>query len=180
MVTIRRVPRALLVLVSTVLILLGLSVPATGAANTAAERPFKLSWTGTFEVVFDADWCDPGWVGVTIHATDGHATHLGQLTGDAYHCDNFATGELADGIVVLVAANGDELHGTYEGMLLPSEPGTARIAATQTYNGGTGRFTHATGSADESTWAIFLSETTGLVGGTMVGTLSYDAADRSR
>jgi hypothetical protein len=78
-----------------------------------------------------------------------------------------------------VAANGDELWATYDGQFLPPlADGTQQLVATQTYSGGTGRFSKASGSVEERSWFVFTSETEGLLWGTIDGTLAYDASDR--
>jgi len=152
---------------------------AVAAAKSDHAKPFKGKWSGSFELVLDGDWCEPGLLPVVIYVEQGQATHLGSFTGEARHCTNNETGEFVDGVVVMIAANGDELHGTYTGAFLPDLPdGTSRTTGPHHYDGGTGRFANATGEADPPTWFFFTSETEGVIWGTLTGTLSYDASDR--
>jgi hypothetical protein len=153
---------------------------AVAAAESDHAKPFKGTWSGSFELVLDGDWCDEtGLLPVVIYVEQGQATHLGRFTGEARHCTNNETGEFVDGVVVMIAANGDELHGTYAGAFLPDLPdGTSRTTGLHEYDGGTGRFANATGDAAEGSRFVFTSETEGVIWGTLAGTLSYDASDR--
>ena len=77
----------------------------------------------------------------------GHATHLGAYTevGSVAFSPPDAAGVFPiDGWAVYTAANGDELHATFDGQL---NGATGAITATLTYAGGTGRFADAGGSA---------------------------------
>ena len=150
-----------------------------GASNDKA-RPFKGDFDAQFAIVADGDWCDPESETIPV-LLEGHGqlTHLGRFTFEARHCTDGEAGTFANGVAILVAANGDELWGTYEGQFLaPLPDGTQRLASTQTYNGGTGRFTNASGSAAESAWFVFASATGGPIWGTIDGTLAYEASDR--
>ena len=163
-----------------------LLVAVLALAGTAAEaskgraRPFKGEYVADFAIVPDGDWCDPQ-SGTTPVLIEGHGqmTHLGRFTFEARHCTDPVTGTFADGVGVFVAANGDELWATYDGeFLAPLPDGTQVVASTHTYDGGTGRFTNASGGADASAWFVFTSETEGPLWGTVDGTLAYDASDR--
>ena len=80
----------------------------------------------------------------------GHATHLGAYTevGSVAFSPPDAAGVLQlTGWAVYTAANGDELHATFDGQL---NGATGAITATLTYAGGTGRFADAGGSASLS------------------------------
>ncbi|MEA3510266.1 MAG: hypothetical protein U9R51_02420 [Actinomycetota bacterium] len=178
-----QVSRFLRVLV--VLSALMLLVPVAAAADPGAtqERPFKAEWSGPFVIFPDANCGEmaEGWVGVRFAVTDGHITHMGSVTGWGQHCDNLVTGEMNRGVGAFVAANGDELHLSYGGQLgSPLPDGTIPIFAEEVFNGGTGRFSNATGGSESLCLVTFLSETHGVVEGTVVGTISYDASDRSK
>ena len=162
-----------LAVVFIVLVMLGMSLAVGAKPVDLKERPFRLSFSGSVEVVVSAAWCGSSpWVGVLI-VGDGHATHLGRVSAEASQCTNGVTGEVANGVVTLVAANGDELYGTYVG-----GPGSsAPVEATQTFIGGTGRFANATGQAFELAYPN--DPEPGLVWGTIEGTISYNASDRS-
>jgi hypothetical protein len=63
-------------------------------------------------------------------------------------CINVATGVIDGKVLVLTAANGEELHGTIAGQ--SEAPGNVgdqfHVKATFVLDGGTGRFAHATGT----------------------------------
>ena len=85
-----------------------------------------------------------------IDAT-GNALHMGKIdsirTVLARNPDG--TGVIDGKVLVLTAANGDELHGTFAGQ---SEPAGSRdqfhVKATFVLKGGTGRFENATGTGE--------------------------------
>lgn len=156
-----------------VLITFGATTGAGAAPGATHDRPFKLEFTGALEIVVGAHWCDSlPWVGVVIVTDEGPATHLGRVVAEATQCTNSETGEVANGVVTMIAANGDELHATYSGGTGSSAP----VEVTQIFNGGTGRFANATGQAIE--WAYPNDPEAGRVWGTMEGVISYDASDR--
>lgn len=162
-------------IVTVVVAVLVLVAPtaATAGPHGAQERPFHTKWSGTFDMFGEPGWCEDGAVPVHIIGT-GRASHVGRFELETWHCADFANNELEDGVEVWTAANGDKLYGTYEGILDP------QVVCTHTYSGGTGRFLHATGTLGPSSpWITFTSETEGVLGGEMSGTISYDASDRS-
>jgi len=164
-----------------VLSALMLLIPVTAAADPgdAKERPFKVEFSGPFEIEYPAGWCSPDTVGVTMTFTGGHGAHFGRLAGTAQHCTNMATGEITNGAGYFEAANGDRLNATYDGWGSPTaDPSVWDISAGHEYAGGTGRFANADGHAVGATKAFFVGEDYGFVEGTLVGTLSYDASDR--
>lgn len=159
-----------------------LAVAGTAAeASNGPARPFKGEYVADFAIVADGDWCDSesGAIPVLIEG-HGQMTHLGRFDFEARHCTDPETGTFAEGVGTFVAANGDELWATYDGQFLaPLPDGTQVVASTHTYNGGTGRFTNASGTADAPAWFVFTSETDGPLRGTVDGTLAYEASDRS-
>ncbi|MEN8113611.1 MAG: hypothetical protein ABFS21_04420 [Actinomycetota bacterium] len=176
--------RARFMKVLVVLCALFLLTPVAASADPGAaqERPFKMEWSGPFEIVPEASWCDglDGYVGVRLTITEGRVTHMGSTEGWGKHCSHLATGDLTRGNAVIVAANGDELHFTYTGSITPLSPSTVRIDATQVVDGGTGRFSSATGVAKSVCHATFTSPLAGFVDESRdVGVISYDASDRS-
>ena len=104
------------------------------------------------------------------------AAHLGHLTGDFEHCTriDFATGAstLADGVAVITAANGDQLWATYRSADAPMGEFDEQFQ----FDGGTGRFEHASGEALAS---AVCDRATGTCTFDAYGTLVYDASDRS-
>jgi hypothetical protein len=80
----------------------------------------------------------------------GTASHMGAVKMVATDCPVLTDmpPSFSDGRLTLTAANGDEVHAAYQGVLVPAdETGIVfRIVGGYTVNGGTGRFTNATGS----------------------------------
>ena len=93
------------------------------------------------------------------------------------HVPNLVTGALEQGTFRIVAANGDEIHGTYEGVGTYDALRADLVhgAATFVISGGTGRFDGATGTInatfletlDDPTWA------SAKVAWTLAGTVNY-------
>jgi hypothetical protein len=112
------------------------------APAAATPRPFHLVEHGT--IVVDAN-------GNLLADGSGTATHLGHFTihrtgtlkpsGDGPNL-------IIEGHATLTASNGDLLETDIEGVL---DPATGRAVLTYEWEGGTGRFQNATGSA---TWLV--------------------------
>ncbi len=120
-------------------------------------------------------WCDEA-AGLLRAAAPavGTMTHVGRFDLQQAGCIDLATGLITGGQGVMTAANGDEIHVTYSGRILPGVvPQTMELAYVG--NGGTGRFAHA--ASEVSILVIFTSETTWVSEGG--GWLSYSASDRS-
>jgi hypothetical protein len=81
---------------------------------------------------------------------EGIESHVGRYTIQNSHCLNPATGEFTAGLFHKVAANGDELFGTYEGtssvIQAPAPVGVFAILGQLAFTGGSGRFANAIGS----------------------------------
>jgi hypothetical protein len=112
---------------------------SVGPAQTAARGGTALPFRGSFTSFIDVP--PP-----SAHATtEGTATHLGRFTGTLtaeVSPDNTSTGTFN-----FIAANGDQLSGTFvgiEGLFIP--PNTARITEVATIENGTGQFAGATGT----------------------------------
>jgi len=120
-------------------------------------------------------WCDEGagiprmWI-----QGSGNATVVGRFTLRKTMCMNAALGEVTEGESVLTAANGDEIHMTFQGQARP-DPGPPTLDLQYIINGGTGRFLHAEGELQVET--ILTSESTWTSSGG--GWMTYDASDRS-
>lgn len=110
---------------------------------------------------------------------DGQGTHLGDFSGRAEHCTlvNFQTGESSwqDGVIVLIAANGDELWGSYASV--GEFPSGVPFTELMEFTGGTGRFAGATGGGIDQ---ASCNRTTGLCTLEMDGEIAYDASRRRR
>src|SRR5688572_14461860 len=107
--------------------------------------PFHVSIVGNANPV-----PDPGDPCVLLNTETGiiHGTHIGVGTWSSFETVNFCTSPGVGDVVgefTLTAANGDQIFGTYQTIVIVSD---ATIAASGTYEitGGTGRFEDATGS----------------------------------
>jgi hypothetical protein len=108
-----------------------------------------------------------------------HFRHLGLTTGMIVQTLNAAgppsNGVLpltiTDGHITYIAANGDELHATFEGdASVNFATGTIEFSGIETLSGGTGRFSDASGTSDLEGSASAVSLTGFYVS---AGTLSY-------
>ncbi len=112
-----------------------LLVPTASAAQGGTDRPFHTTLVGSIH------WESPGVsksncaVVTTLGEGTGEAIHLGRVTVAWSHCPA-EPDYIMDGQMILTAANGDQLYGTYDHDNLSSI----------TVTGGTGRFSDATGS----------------------------------
>lgn len=173
----RTITRLVAAVVATLLV----TAPAVADSGGDQERPIKMAWSGTFAILDEGPECSAeGFVPVHFDGT-GNVSHMGAMEFESHHCANLSTGEVALGMQVITAANGDELHGTYVGQLTPVTETEWTCVTYNTYEGGTGRFLNASGFAGPTaTWVTFTSPTGGVLGGEIFGTISYDASDRSR
>lgn len=125
----------------------------TAPSASLALKPVEVPFTGVLagEAVFDfmqnPKGCPSGFT--TVTTATGTASHMGRTVWQSQHCAD-ETHQLLNAELVLVAANGDELHATYTGACGAigevGEPfacsGTAVLA------GGTGRFADAEGTVE--------------------------------
>jgi hypothetical protein len=124
-------------------LVLGLAVlaPATAVGKAGGtDRPISGQASGSTVL-------DLGTLAFTTDAT-GVSSHLGKATT---HLDGVVTptGPVTftiAGSVVFVAANGDELFGTFTGSGTADGSGNSAGTATTTFTGGTGRFADASGT----------------------------------
>ena len=155
------------------------------AAHTAPTVPFSAALAGN-DVSFNTDpaaiatRCDsPFAFSVTTFTGTGHATDLGTVEFVAEHCSldlGFGPGPYEQGVLTLTAANGDELRATYTNGVTDST-NFPLLAFTDdfTFDGGTGRFVHASGGGVEQGLFHFFTDDFTVV---MDGTRAYDASDR--
>jgi hypothetical protein len=133
------------------------AVTSAAAKTGGTDRPFKGKVVGAASAVTESS-CLPLTPVRTYVEGSGVASHLGRVSMTSNHCP-LLDGWNVDGHMTLVAANGDELHMTYEVVSDPAgipTPGTV-ITATGDYVivGGTGRFANATGEVDGTTLVTF-------------------------
>ena len=121
------------------------SLPAASAGGGGSDRPFQARLAG--EVTYE--WPGESPSGCTIvstktHAT-GNATHMGLVDAFWSHCPA-EVDYVGDGRLILVAANGDELYAFYDYFEVDGAPVVTAIAL----DGGTGRFSDASGEIEAS------------------------------
>lgn len=150
-----------------------LASPAHAAAP--ATPPVLRVWqvsSGEGQII---GWCDQAAGVVRVSAPGaGTATHIGHFEALQAHCIDFATGAVTAGVATLTAANGDEIHFTYAGQVVPwIEPLTADLFYVAT--SGTGRF--ASGAGEMEIRVVHPTPTTWTSRGT--GWISYSASDRA-
>ena len=141
------------------LLLLAAAV-ALAACDDAAPTAPQLATT---QVPITTSYRAQGTIGTTprcdalglLHVSlegEGVESHVGRYTIRNSHCLNPATGEFTAGLFHKVAANGDELFGTYEGtssvIQAPAPVGIFAIRGQLAFTGGSGRFANATGSQE--------------------------------
>ena len=124
----------------------GVTAPSS-VAMKAVDVPFSGEVTG--EVGFGANPQNCPAQFTAIANSQGTALHMGQMTFHSEHCVDVMTGVIDGRVLILTAANGDEIHGTYTGQAAALGPvgQPVRIMATFVFDHGTGRFTNATGTA---------------------------------
>jgi len=168
-------------------------------ARAAVELPFLATFRGATTTVEFApgppgsrstfgDRCSVPSSWVISFAGWGRSTHLGAFTWTSSHCTQagatpFDPITITDGQLTFVAANGDLLNEAYgNGVVSVVDPPTMCIDTVVVLDGGTGRFTHASGSALERGCFSLLEPNLPAVSDlriTSSGTIAYDAHDRA-
>ena len=126
--------------------LAALTMVSLSSSGLAKEQvPIKGEFTTEFSFT-----SPPPVASLTLSGT-GRASHLGKAT-----C--FSGNEVVDftqqplptmtGTLTLTAANGDTLTGEMDAFAIPAQDGSITFLGTLTFTGGTGRFAHATGTAE--------------------------------
>ena len=165
---------------------LGLSIASPLAAKKGAskERPFygyfagELSLNTNLDAIADRCRNTPPEKVVWAVASfwgDGIATHMGKTYVEANHCsyadENGPDGTYGQGELTFFAANGDMLSGTYDNGFSLSPPPVVEFTDDFSFtDGGTGRFSFATGGGVEMGLANLSDETFTLQ---MSGVISY-------
>jgi len=165
--------------VLVVVALLALAIPAF--AGQAIERPVREDLSGyTVSMVYSPSFPDGDTFGIrcsepsqwiSTSAGTGKISHLGRVTWTTEHCFQLHAGTFGDADLVITAANGDQLFGTYDGFMT----GETSFAETLIITGGTGRFSGATGTIDEVGW---FDPNTGYMEIDGHGSITYDASHR--
>jgi hypothetical protein len=125
----------------------GVAAPSS-VAMKAVDVPFSGAVTGGLRFVANPQHCAMGVTGIS-DAT-GTALHMGDITYHTEQCVTQATGAIDGKVLVLTAANGDQLFGTFAGQSTPSGAigDQFQVKATFVFKGGTGRFENAIGAAE--------------------------------
>ncbi len=136
-----------------VLVVLGMA-PGAIAKKGGDDRPFKGEVVG--EAFFGSNplGCVAGFTTITDAA--GPVSHMGKSTAHLEHC--FTPFGVEDTLLVITAANGDELWGTYAAVSsepIPDIGETFESTFEVTFTGGTGRFSDAAGWADLTAFITF-------------------------
>lgn len=160
--------------------LLAVAVPAV--AGESVERPIKEDLSGyvlgmEFSPAFpEGDTfggrCSRPSQWVSTSAGSGVISHLGRVSWALEHCYQLFDGTFGDAEVAITAANGDQLFGTFDGIMT----GETTFAETMIITGGTGRFVGASGSVAETGW---FDPDTGYMEVTGFGVIVYDASNRA-
>jgi len=139
-----------------------------GSGQTQAQGGQQLPFNGSLQAR-EIDVVAPPHLLVNGTAT-GTGTHLGRFTATFTATVTLATGS-ATGTIALTAANGDRLDATFVGQGTPTEPNVASIEERATIQGGTGRFSGASGSF---TIRRVLDQVTGESAGSFDGTINLE------
>ena len=167
---------SLVVAMSTVL-----AAPVAASRGQMQELPFEGFMFGdevTFNSVPEGRCVEMAAVAdsLTRFVGGGYATHLGRVDVVAEHCSDLDTGQYGDGLLTIVAANGDILKATYTNGVSLTPPPLIGFSDDFTFvGGGTGRFASASGGGTEIGVFDF---TTHEFSVRMEGWISYDASDR--
>jgi hypothetical protein len=128
----------------------GVTAPSSLAIK-GVDVPFSGAVTGGLRLDFEnPQGCKSGFT--VVNDSTGTSSHMGRITYHVEQCTNPLTGAMDGKVLVLTAANGDELHGTFTGHTTPAgEAGTVLVVNAEfVFGGGTGRFRNATGAAQMS------------------------------
>ncbi len=166
--------------------------PAAAADAGTQDRPWEATYSGRWHIdTVDPDRCrhfDDPWIVPLYTVGHGTGSHVGAITVETWDCVNVDPAdvggpgrEILDGRLLITAANGDQVEGTFEGDILAPTPDLTGLLFETDIEvaGGTGRFAGATGEALEA-GVVFPDGPgipTGSIESTMHGALAYDASD---
>jgi hypothetical protein len=131
----------LIVLFTSVLLIL---TPQTSLAEKkGTNRPLSGSFVGGALIdPVNIDGCPGGYAYVVTIAL-GNLSHLGLTQAHFTHCSNPSGDDYKNEVLILTAANGDELWATY----IFKAQAAGHIIFEVSFSKGTGRFENATGTA---------------------------------
>jgi hypothetical protein len=142
----------------------GSGAVSAGSAGQSQQvlRHIEGTLSGRFD--FTRLWGNEWWEFYSDSDCGGTVSHLGLSRLYTTHIPDLATGALTEGTFKIVAANSDEIQGTYTGVAVYDAEHPDLLAhgtATFVITGGTGRFAGATGSInatfletfDDPSWA---------------------------
>ena len=126
------------------------------ATAQAASLPFNASYSGSSEVIEVVNAVGPVLRFETVAVGSGSFDLLNYFSTDVI---DMSTG-VGTGSNRFVAGNGDELHGSFSIQVIPSaQANIVGLSGLATFTGGTGMFSHASGSAVLSGSGVFTSAT---------------------
>ena len=136
----RRIPIAVVVVALVTL----MAAPGAYAGMGHMDRPFRATLVGEAHFGTSRRMSARLWTGHNVHRSPGRATHMGKVTASSSHCPVLPE-YIGDGLLTIVAANGDKLYGAYD-----YDPSDETNVIPITITGGTGRFKGASGSLTEA------------------------------
>jgi hypothetical protein len=119
---------------------------AAASAPTRHDVPFSGDVTGEANFATNPKGCAAGFT--TITDAKGQALHMGLTSWHSEHCVVNGS-SIEGGELVLTAANGDQVHVAYSGSCA-LDGMTVNCTGPAVISGGTGRFEHASGTAQWS------------------------------
>lgn len=148
--------------------LLSALTPVPTPPAEVAPIPHMLPFSGTTVGSFLAEPVAPGSEVFSVTTTSsGQITHLGKATLTTHDTTIFTSSTtfmVLDGTATFTAANGDQIFFTYSGSAVVAG-GKSMDTLSYLVTGGTGRFTHATGSGTVHVVSDFT---------TLASTLTFD------
>jgi hypothetical protein len=136
----RNIIVSLVVVMAVILLVSLVVVPMVSAAMNGTDLPFKATLSGSARWEFPGSSPSDCAEVTTFTEATGQATHMGQVKAYWSHCPA-EPDYVNDGRLKLIAANGDELYGTYN-----YDPLSDSNEFPITLTGGTGSFADASGT----------------------------------
>lgn len=159
--------------VSMILAISAIAAPLDKEEANTVPRYVCGVLDGTFTFT---QWGPDWWDIYTNGEATGTLRHLGAAEMYTKHTPTLS-GDLLDGSFKIVAANGDEIRGTYSGIVtdVPNKPFQYTGKATFLILDGTGRFANASGTIDATFFEILDAITfeSASVTWTLSGIVSY-------